>query len=115
MGSKERHTAESWSRSLTSPSAFRNTLSGSGFAEKPSARLEASLLVGDAAGYRKRAGLPMKLSLVRGASESELREVFDAVYRQLLNRVPLEDERLISAESLLRDGQIDLEGFIEAV
>ena len=57
----------------------------------------------------------MKLSLVRGASESERREVVDAVYRQLLNRVPLEDERLISPESLLRDGQIDLEGFIELV
>ena len=57
----------------------------------------------------------MKLSLVRGATESERREVVDAVYRQLLNRVPLEDERLTSPESLLCDGQIDLEGFIESV
>ena len=33
----------------------------------------------------------------------------------MLNRVPLEDERLTSPESLLCDGQIDLEGFIESV
>ncbi len=115
LGGKDSLTAQDWSRSLNSPSAFRNGLSGAGVADKPSARLEASLPVGDAAGYLKRSGLPMKLSLVRGASESERREVVDAVYRQLLNRVPLEDERLISPESLLRDGQIDLEGFIELV
>ena len=107
-------TAESWSRSLSSPSTF------SGRArmvqpDQPQARLQAALPVGDAAGYRRRAGLPMKAKLVRSASDSERREVLDAVYRQLLNRVPLQAERLQTPESMLRDGQIDLEGFIESV
>ena len=77
--------------------------------------MRGALPLGDASGYLRRQGLPRQLSLVPGASESELREVVDATYRQLLNRVPLETERLNTAESRLRDGQIDLEGFVEAV
>ena len=84
-------------------------------ADSPESKLREALPLGDASGYLRREGLPRDLSLVPGASESELREVVDATYRQLLNRVPLETERLNTAESLLRAGQINLEGFVEAV
>jgi hypothetical protein len=53
--------------------------------------------------------------LRRPADESELRQVIDATYQQLLNRVPLENQRMLVAESKLRDGQIDLDEFVEAV
>tara|TARA_Y100000287_G_scaffold125415_1_gene101216 strand:+ start:64 stop:858 length:795 start_codon:yes stop_codon:yes gene_type:complete len=79
------------------------------------AGLQAALPLGDASGYKRREGLPTQASLARVSSESELREILDATYRQLLNRVPLETERLTSAESLLRNGQIDLDGFVESV
>ena len=41
--------------------------------------------------------------------------MIDATYRQLLNRVPLDSERLREAESRLRNDDINLNGFIEAV
>ena len=41
--------------------------------------------------------------------------VLDATYRQLLNRVPLENERLLKAESMLRNQEIDLAGFVAEV
>ena len=47
--------------------------------------------------------------------ESELRIVLDATYRQLLNRVPLDNERLTTAESRLRNQDIDLDGFLAEV
>ena len=53
-------------------------------------------------------GLPAMLELKQPCSESELRTVLDATYRQLLNRVPTESERLVSAESRLRNQDIDL-------
>nr|WP_232199623.1 phycobilisome rod-core linker polypeptide [Synechococcus sp. RS9916] len=39
----------------------------------------------------------------------------EATYRQLINRIPLDNERLTSAESLLRNEDLDLSGFVEAV
>ena len=41
--------------------------------------------------------------------------MIDATYRQLLNRIPLDSERLWEAESRLRNDDINLNGFIEAV
>ena len=55
------------------------------------------------------------LELKQPCSESELRTVLDATYRQLLNRVPTESERLVSAESRLRNQDIDLPDFITEV
>ena len=55
------------------------------------------------------------LTLVEGASESELQDVIQAVYRQLLNRVPFEAERLIDAESQLRYGTIKVVDFVALV
>ena len=102
-------TANSWSRTLDS--RFTRTIQQ----DQGKTGLTAALQIGNALGFQRRTGLPAKLSLPVNPSESELREVADATYRQLLNRVPLESERLITSESRLRDGQIDLEGFVAAV
>lgn len=69
----------------------------------------------DASGFKLRAGLPAMLELKQPCSESELRTVLDATYRQLLNRVPTESERLVTAESRLRNQDIDLPDFIAEV
>ncbi|OUX70964.1 MAG: cell wall anchor protein [Synechococcus sp. TMED90] len=101
--------AKTWSRTIDS--RFTRTTQQDPRKEG----MQSALTLGDASGYQRRSGLPVKRSLPRNPSESELREVVDATYRQLLNRVPLESERLITSESRLRDGQIDLEGFVAAV
>ncbi|NET52760.1 MAG: photosystem I reaction center subunit XII [Merismopedia sp. SIO2A8] len=50
------------------------------------------------------------------ASEDDLQEVIRAVYRQVLgNQYVMENERLSSAESMLRDGNITVRGFVRAV
>ncbi|QNI86074.1 phycobilisome core-membrane linker polypeptide (Lcm) [Synechococcus sp. PROS-7-1] len=101
--------AKTWSRTIDS--RFSRTIQ-----QDPGKQgMQSALPLGDATGYLRRSGLPVKSSLPRNPSESELREVVDATYRQLLNRVPLESERLITSESRLRDGQIDLEGFVAEV
>ena len=66
-------------------------------------------------GYRLRSSLPAALVLNRPCDESELRIVIDAAYKQLLNRVPLDSERLASAESRLRNQDTTLTGFIAEI
>ena len=79
------------------------------------AQLRAALPIGKAEGYRLRSGLPTTPTLRIPFDESDLRQVVDATYQQLLGKVPLEQKRMVVAESKLRDGQIDLAGFVEAV
>ena len=55
------------------------------------------------------------LQLNPGDSETTLQTVIAAVYRQLLNRVPFEAERLTSLESQLRQGDISVAGFVAGV
>ena len=83
--------------------------------EAPDARMAKALRTADASGFKRRAGLPPAIELKRPCTESELRVVLDATYRQLLNRVPLEGERLVKAESRLRNQEIDLTGFVAEV
>ena len=82
---------------------------------RPSRRMGQALANADASGFQLRAGLPAMLELKQPCSESELRTVLDATYRQLLNRVPTESERLVTAESRLRNQDIDLPDFIAEV
>lgn len=50
------------------------------------------------------------------ATEDDLQTVIRAVYKQVLgNRHVMETQRLTSAESLLRDGDITVRGFVRAV
>ena len=83
--------------------------------QKPLTPMGMALVTADASGFSRRAGLPQPLVLNQPCDESELRTVLDAVYRQLLNRVPLENERLTTAESRLRNQDIDLDGFMAEV
>ena len=83
--------------------------------QKPLTTMGKALVTADASGFGRRAGLPIPLELKQPCSEAELRTVLDATYRQLLNRVPLENERLLSAESRLRNQDIDLDGFLAEV
>ena len=92
-------------RSLSSPTSNQKALSNMGKA----------LVSVDASGFSRRAGLPDQLVLQRPCSESELLTVVDATYRQLLNRIPLDSERLISSESRLRNQELDLDGFLAEV
>ena len=66
-------------------------------------------------GYKLRSSLPAALVLNRPCDESELRIVIDAAYKQLLNRVPLDSERLMSAESRLRNQDSTITGFITEI
>ena len=68
-----------------------------------------------AEGYKLRPSLPQPLVLKRPCDESELRSIVDATYKQLLNRVPLEGERLLEAESRLRNQDSNLVDFIAEV
>ncbi|MEM9117131.1 MAG: phycobilisome rod-core linker polypeptide [Cyanobacteria bacterium P01_F01_bin.56] len=50
------------------------------------------------------------------ATEEDLQEIIQAVYRQVLGNVHImENQRLASAEALLRDGSITVKGFVRAV
>ena len=92
-------------RTLTTPTTQQKALSNMGKA----------LITADASGFGRRSGLPQPLALKQPCSEEELRTVLDAVYRQLINRVPTEGERLVSAESRLRNQDIDLTEFVGEV
>ena len=84
-------------------------------AAAPLTPMTGALAIQGAEGYKLRGGLPANLTLTRPCDESELLTVIDATYRQLLNRIPLDSERLLEAESRLRNDDINLNGFIEAV
>ena len=56
------------------------------------------------------------VELRSNASEDDLQVVIRAVYKQVLgNQHVMENQRLTSAESLLRDGDITVRGFVRAV
>lgn len=56
------------------------------------------------------------LELRPQSSESDLQEIIAAVYRQVLGNIHImDDQRLVSAESMLRHGDITVRGFVRAV
>ena len=69
----------------------------------------------DAKGFTRKAGIPSPIVLNPSFSEEELSVAIDACYRQLINRIPTDNERLTSAESLLRNQDLELSGFVEAI
>ncbi len=111
VDTKGQSSPMSWSPATGFQKAFRPTLPGEG----PNRGLSVALNSADASGYRRRSGLPMAIELKPPFSEQDLSNAVDQTYRQLLNRVPLDNERLTSAESRLRNQDINLAGFIEAV
>ncbi|MEC8604980.1 MAG: phycobilisome rod-core linker polypeptide [Cyanobacteriota bacterium] len=83
----------------TSPAVMTRVLSGS----RPEA-----LRRRESVGY-----VPLELS--DNATESELQTVIEAVYRQLLNRMPFDAERCSEIESQLRNGSLTVSGFVAGV
>ena len=83
----------------TSQATMKRVLSGS----KPEA-----LSRRESVGY-----VPLELS--DNATESELQAVIEAVYRQLLNRMPFDAERCSEIESQLRNGSLTVSGFVAGV
>jgi phycobilisome core-membrane linker protein len=61
------------------------------------------------------AELPAPLTLVDGASESELQEVIEATYQQLIDRAPFDSERLMEAEAQLRSGAAGVVDFVAEI
>jgi len=102
--------AKSFTRS---PFQVRNT--GASQPDIPGARLANALRVSEASGLKRRNGLPPAVVLKAPYTEETLEAAINATYRQLINRIPLDSERLTSAESKLRNEDITLTGFIEAV
>jgi phycobilisome core-membrane linker protein len=74
--------------------------------------MEKALRSSNPQGFRRRQSLGRPVQLPSAPSESQLKEVVNATYRQLLNRVPFAAERLRDAESQLRDGQISVAEFV---
>ena len=59
---------------------------------------------------------PAKTELRPNATEADLQAIIRAVYKQVLGNIHLmESERLNSAESYLRNGDISVKGFVSAV
>jgi phycobilisome core-membrane linker protein len=85
---------------------------GTGPASGPAQAMEKALRSANPQGFRRRQSLGRPVLLPSSPSESQLKEVVNATYRQLLNRVPFAAERLRDAESQLRDGQISVAEFV---
>ena len=113
---QERSTSAttSWSPTFTGAIAPFQSASSANTAN-PNDRLKRALLSQDAAGFSRRSGITPTLVLNAPFSEEELRVSIEATYRQLLNRIPLDNERLVSAEAKLKNQDIDLAGFVASV
>ncbi|MGC6483264.1 MAG: phycobilisome rod-core linker polypeptide [Synechococcus sp.] len=97
------------------PSPFQLRSTRAAQPEAPGERLARALRVNDATGFQRRAGLAQPITLTAPFNEEQLQAAIDGTYRQLINRVPLDSERLVSAESRLRNQELDMAGFIETV
>jgi phycobilisome core-membrane linker protein len=77
--------------------------------------MERALRAGNPQGFRRRQSLGRPVRLPSSPSESQLKEAVASTYRQLLNRVPFAAERLLDAESQLRNGQVSIAEFVALV
>jgi phycobilisome core-membrane linker protein len=98
--------------SWQAPVAAAGLSLGAGSAAGPTQAMEKALRSTNPQGFRRRQSLGRPVQLPNSPSESQLKEVVNATYRQLLNRVPFAAERLRDAESQLRDGQISVAEFV---
>ena len=81
----------------------------------PDGAMAKALRPGTPQGFRRRQSLPRPVQLVRDPSEGQVQEAVQAVYRQLLNRVPFGAERQGDPESQLRDGQLSVAEFVAQI
>ena len=99
----------SWKAAVSSAGP---NLALAGPAVAPSQAMAKALRSSNPQGFRRRQSLGRPVRLLAAPSEGQLREAVNAAYRQLLNRVPFTAERLLDAESQLRDGQISVAEFV---
>jgi phycobilisome core-membrane linker protein len=94
-------------------------VSGNGFmaatAAQPGAAMVKALDGARPQGFSRRRGLSQPVTLLPGADEATLQQVIEATYRQLLNRPALASERLVDAESQLRNGVLSVSEFVGMV
>lgn len=74
-----------------------------------------ALRPGQPQGFGRRQSLGQPIQLGRTTSETDIQTAVEAVYRQLLNRVPLAAERLSDSESQFRNGQLTVAEFVAVV
>ncbi len=86
-----------------------------GSAPAPGGAMGKALKPGTPQGFRRRQSLSRPVQLLRDPSEGQVQEAIQAVYRQLLNRVPFDAERQGDPESQLRDGQLSVAEFVAQV
>jgi phycobilisome core-membrane linker protein len=86
-----------------------------GLARQPGEAMVQALRPGQPQGFSRRRSLGRPTVLLASASESQVQEVIETAYKQLLNRVPLAAERLGDAESQLRDGQLSVADFVAQI
>ncbi len=84
-------------------------------AKQPGAAMAQALRPGQPQGFRRRQSLTRPLKVGRTTSELDVRTAIEAVYRQLLNRVPLAAERLVDSESQFRNNQLTVAEFVAVV
>jgi phycobilisome core-membrane linker protein len=86
-----------------------------GAAVAPDGAMAKALRPGSPQGFNRRQSLARPVQLLRDPSETQVQEVVQAVYRQLLNRVPFAAERQMDPESQLRDGQLSVAEFVSQI
>ncbi|MEX1316192.1 MAG: phycobilisome rod-core linker polypeptide [Synechococcaceae cyanobacterium] len=84
-------------------------------ARQPGAAMAQALQPGQPQGFRRRQSLGRAIQVGRSTSETDIQTAIEAVYRQLLNRVPLAAERLSDSESQFRNGQLTVAEFVAVV
>ncbi|MFM7648187.1 MAG: phycobilisome rod-core linker polypeptide [Cyanobium sp.] len=86
-----------------------------GAAVAPDGAMAKALRPGSPQGFNRRQSLARPVQLLRDPSETQVQAVVQAVYRQLLNRVPFAAERQLDPESQLRDGQLSVAEFVSQI
>ncbi|SBO44546.1 phycobilisome rod-core linker polypeptide [Cyanobium sp. NIES-981] len=80
---------------------------------QPGDAMRNALRPGQPQGFQRRQSLGRPVRVGRTATETQVQEALEAVYRQLLNRIPLTAERLTDAESQFRNNQLTAAEFVE--
>jgi phycobilisome core-membrane linker protein len=84
-------------------------------AQQPGAAMARALWTAPLQGFARLKSVTSPVRLAGNSSEGELSEAVQAIYRQLLNRIPFASERLVGAESQLRDGRLSVAEFVAQV
>jgi phycobilisome core-membrane linker protein len=119
-------TPSAWRSGIAAPAVPAATQAAGGWRSSTSSGVVAALAAPPSAmakalrpqallGYARRGGIGQAITLQPKPSAAELRTAVDAAYRQLLNRPVLASERLVTAESQLRNGQLTVAEFVAAI